>query len=125
MLAAGNEGDGGVVFLLLVANVVTLVWLFLWRRRIVRAGYRGAFAYLRGLPRTDSEKRDALDLVMRGIVMLIPGWAVWSLGIAGLFSLYYGIRKLLMLWMGLELPEESNGIIGEPATERDSAGTSI
>ncbi|MBN2560326.1 MAG: hypothetical protein JXQ75_05290 [Phycisphaerae bacterium] len=132
MLAAAEQDKGAAVLFMLIATVVTAIWLFRWRGRVIRAGYRGVFAYLRSVPRTDAAKRDALDLVMRGFVMFVPGAIVWPIGlvcwlmeVAGLFSLYYGIRKLLMLKMGLELLEEPNGITGESSTRPDSEQTGI
>lgn len=116
MLAAGNP-DEGYVLLLIVSTIVVLVWLLLWRRRVMRAGYRGAFAYLRALPKTDIQKRNALDLLMRGAVLIPIGIVLWPLLVIGLFSFYYGLRKMCMLKMGLENVDEPVGLSSETGGE--------
>lgn len=118
MLAAGNEDGGAFALLQIVATIVALVLLLTWRRRLTRRGYRGAFDYLRSLPQTDSQKRDALDLLMRGIVMCPIGIIVWPLLVVGVFSVYYGVRKLCMVWMGLEILDEPDSVPSESNVER-------
>ncbi len=105
------------MLLLIVATIVVLVWLLLWRRRVMRAGYGGAFAYLRALPKTDIQKRNALDLLMRGVVLILIGVVIWPLLAVGLFSFYYGLRKMCMLKMGLEDVDEPAGLSSETGGE--------
>jgi hypothetical protein len=101
----GEEGDiWGLV--LLVVIIVIVISLVVWRRRARRAGYPGVHAYLRSAPRTDAEKREALDMTLRGAIICLLAALAPPLLILGVFPLYYGGRKLCMVWMGLEILDE-------------------
>ncbi len=106
MLAATEDEKGLIILVLLLMAVVLIVLLVRWRRRVRRSGYRGLHAYLSAVPRTDIEKRDALDLTLRGLVICLVGIIFWPLLIIGGISMYYGVRKLCMAWMGLEILDE-------------------
>ena len=55
--------------------VVAAVLLFLVRfgRRAKLFGYPSTSAYLRAAPRSDPEKRDAVDLVLKGLLLYVAG----------------------------------------------------
>lgn len=115
MLAATNQQMGQYLLTTLVLIVGLLLLLRVrWRPRLLLAGYPGLMGYLRCVPRTDAQKRDALDLVMRGVVVFFIGLALPPLFIVGLVLFYYGLRKLCMIWMGLEILEDSHEPTGEP-----------
>ena len=61
--------------LAVVAGVPVAIVLFaaLVRRRAKQFGYASTGAYLRAAPRSDAEKRDAADLVLRGLVFCMIG----------------------------------------------------
>ena len=111
---AGKDEAGLIVLVLLIAAIVLSVLIVRWRRRVMRAGKRGLMAYLRDVPRTDVEKRDALDLVLRGAVIFLIGLVAKPLLIIGAILFYYGFRKLCMMWMGLVIPEATSEPPGEP-----------
>ncbi len=120
MLGMTEDEKGAYVLFMIVLTVVLVVLLLVrWRPRILRAGYPGLYAFLHCVPRTDAQKRDALDLTLRGLVLFIVGAVLQPLWVIGAFLFYYGIRKFCMIWMGLEIlegtdesPSESHG---EPA----------
>jgi hypothetical protein len=95
-------------------------WHRRWCVRAVAAGYSRLRPYLNSVPRTDMEKRDAIDLTLQGLMICLVGIVMPPLLILGVFPLYYGARKLLMAWMGLEILDEpsrmSNESHGEPAS---------
>jgi hypothetical protein len=72
----------------------------------VRRGYAGAGAYLRSTPRTDLEKREAVDMALKGLVVCMLGFLFPPLLLVGLVPFYYGSRKVCLAWLGLGLAEE-------------------
>jgi len=116
MLGAGQDEAGLIFLVLLITAIVLSVLLIRWRRRVMRAGKPGLMAYLRDIPRTDVEKRDALDLVLRGAVVFLIGLVAQPFWIIGAVLFYYGFRKLCMMWMGLVIPEASSEPPGEPSS---------
>ena len=76
------------------------------RRNAAAAGYPGVFAYLRAVPRNDEEKRQAVDLTLKGVVMCVLGLFFPPMILIGVVPLYYGGRKLLLVRMGLDLMAE-------------------
>ena len=70
-------------------------------RRVARLGYPSLKAYLRAIPQTDAEKRDAADLALRGLVICIVGLVFAPFVLVGLVPLFYGGRKLMYALMGL------------------------
>lgn len=125
-MLADKQGEGGLAFLiLLLAAIVFIVLLIRWRRRAKRAGHAGIHAYLRSAPRTDAEKRDAVDLAMRGSVICLLAAIVPPLLVVGVIPLYYGARKLFLVWMGLEIIEEGDAARSESNGERPPAEPTI
>lgn len=76
------------------------------KRRAKRFGYASTGAYLRAAPRSDAEKRDAADLVLKGLVFCLLGVIIAPFVLVGLVPLFYGGRKLLYASMGLGLVDD-------------------
>lgn len=99
----------GVPELLILVPLVLLVVLAY--RSYVRRRSRGlpiftTRAYLRAIPRTDDERRDAVDLVLRGVMLCALGVVFPPAMFFGLVPLYYGGRKVLYSAMGLGLVDD-------------------
>ncbi len=94
-----------------IVGTVALV-VYLWRTSIrtqaQRAGYTSVGAYLRAAPRSDEEKRDAVDLALTGLVVCFLGLLFPPLILIGLFPLFYGTRKLAYASMGLGLVDDAD-----------------
>ena len=100
--------------ILLSLVVVTAIFLIIaitlfraWRRKALRAGYPSFGAYLRAAPRSDEEKREAVNLTLQGIVICFLGLIFPPLLLIGLFPLFYGARKLIYASMGLGLVDDA------------------
>ena len=65
-------------------------------------------AYLRAAPQSDAEKRDAVDLALKGLVICILGLVFPPFFLFGLFPLFYGTRKLAWASMGLGLVDDAD-----------------
>jgi hypothetical protein len=63
-------------------------------------------AYLRAVPRTDDERRDAVDLALKGVMLCAIGLVFPPAMFFGLMPLYYGGRKVLYASMGLGLVDD-------------------
>ena len=61
-----------VVLAVIAIGVAVVIWRSL-RRRAQRAGHASFGAYLRAVPRSDEEKRDAVDLTLQGLVICFLG----------------------------------------------------
>jgi hypothetical protein len=101
--------------------VVALVVRYRLRRRARRFGYPGILVYFRAVPREDVEKRDAVDLTMQGAVLCLLGIGFFPLMLIGLFPLYYGGRKLILL--GLDLGPTVNRERQRPSEVEGHGGT--
>jgi len=99
-------------FLLVILAVVCVVpfaivmFATLIRRRAKEFGYASTGDYLRAAPRSDAEKRDAADLVLKGLVFCMLGLIFSPFVLVGLIPLFYGGRKLLYTSMGLGLVDD-------------------
>ena len=93
-----------------VIGAVALIGMLLSRqRRNARlAGYPSLGAYLRAAPRTDEEKRDAVDLALKGLVVCLLGLLVPPLLLIGLFPFFYGTRKVVYGSMGLGIVDDTD-----------------
>ncbi len=91
---------GGILFVVLLLN-----------GRAKRLNYASTGAYLRAAPRSDAEKQDAADLVLKGLVFCVLGLLFPPFVLIGLVPLFYGGRKLLYASMGL-------GLIDDPEPPR-------
>lgn len=96
-----------IIFVLFGIPVVgiTFVVMFL-SARAKRLNYPSTGAYLRAAPRSDAEKQDAADLVLKGLVFCLLGLLFPPFVLVGLVPLFYGGRKLLYASMGLGLVED-------------------
>lgn len=84
-----------------------------WRtyRRMARsAGYDSIGTFLRAAPRSDREKRDSVDLTLRGAVLCLLGLGIpgfFPLLLIGLLPLFHGARKVAYSSMGLGLVDDA------------------
>lgn len=76
------------------------------RRNAAAAGYPGVGAYLRAVPRNDEEKSQAVDLALKGVVLCALGLFFPPLILVGVLPFYYGSRKLILVWLGLDILAE-------------------
>jgi len=76
-------------------------------RRANRFGYRSRADYLRAAPRSDEEKRDAVDLGLKGLVICLLGLIFPPFILIGLIPLFYGGRKVAYASMGLGLVDDA------------------
>ena len=68
--------------------------------------YRGRRHLLEKVPVTDREKREAVELTLRGVMFCVLGLLFPPLVLLGLVPLYYGLRKLALASMGVDLLED-------------------
>ena len=71
-------------------------------------GYRTTGAYLSAAPLTEAEKRDAVDLALKGLILCVLGLLFWPVVFGGLVGLFYGGRKLVFASMGLGLVDDAD-----------------
>jgi hypothetical protein len=105
-------GVGGIVEVFFLAVLATIVGATLWfvatvGRRARHFGYPSTRAYLRAAPQSDAEKRDAVDMTMKGAVFCLLGAMFGPFILAGLIPLFYGGRKLVYAYMGLGLMDDA------------------
>lgn len=110
-------GIATLVLVLAVALIVTLVVysrsaLARWRGKAELAGYASLAEYLRAPPRSEQEKKDAVDLAVKGGVICILGLVFPPAMLIGIVPLFYGTRKLAYSSFGLGLLDDSD----RPAT---------
>jgi len=84
-----------------------LIWPF-FRRRARRFGYESTRDYLRAAPRSDLEKRDAVDVTLKGLVICALGLLFPPFILVGLIPLFYGGRKVVYASMGLGLVDDGD-----------------
>ena len=96
------------VFVPLVVAVV-LAWRgFRGQRGLVKAGgHASLMEYLRAAPQTDAEKRAAVDLALKGLVICLLGLLMPPLLIVGILPLFFGVRKIIYASMGLGLVDDA------------------
>lgn len=95
-----------ILSVLLIPVAVAFMFLAGVRRRAKRLGYSSVRAYLRAVPRTDEERRDAGDLALRGLVLCAFGLFFAPIMLAGVIPLYFGGRKVVYALMGLGLVDD-------------------
>ncbi len=91
----------------IVIGLVLMIWTML-QRRARQAGYARLGAYLRAAPRNDAEKRDAIDLALKGLVICLLGLILPPFLLVGLIPFFYGARKVAYGSMGLGLVDDAN-----------------
>jgi hypothetical protein len=101
-----------VVAILALFTVLLLVWAGRvwrsWRRRAQRGGHASVGEYLRAIPRSDEERKEAVDLALKGGVLCVVGFLLPPLILIGIFPLYYGARKIMYWRTGLGLFEDDS-----------------
>lgn len=98
-----------VSIVLLLALLALVAWMVLrpHLRASRRFGYDSPGDYLRAAPVTDEEKRDAVDLTMKGVVVCLLGLLFAPLILIGLVPLFFGARKVAYGSMGLGLVDDA------------------
>ena len=96
-----------VLFIVVAIIVgVSMIWRA-YRQKAVSAGDSSLGDYLRAAPRSDQEKRDAVDLALKGLVTCLLGLVFPPLILIGAFLFYYGARKIAYSSMGLGLVDDA------------------
>lgn len=98
-----------------IAGLVTLVtaaifavfygWYYGARAR--RFGYSTRRAYIRAVPRSDEERREAVDQALKGLAVCFVGVVFFPLLIIGIFPLYVGGRKIAHALLGIGLLDDA------------------
>lgn len=103
------EALAAVSIVLLLALLALVAWVVLrpHLRASRRFGYDSMGDYLRAAPVTDEEKRDAVDLTLKGVVVCLLGLLFPPLILIGLVPLFFGGRKMAYGWMGLGLVDDA------------------
>ena len=96
---------GGLLLVVLLLVFCALP-ILIWRGRLRRRGYPSLRAYFHELPRTDEEKLDALDMTLKGAMLCLLGLLFPPIIIIGLVPLYFGVRKLAAVKLGINSLEE-------------------
>ena len=93
-----------------VVVALVIVCISFWRRALQnqtrRSGYASVGEYLRAAPRSDEEKRYAIDMALKGLVICFVGLLLPPLILFGVFPLFYGARKIAYASMGLGLIDD-------------------
>ena len=96
----------GFLVTLAVSAAIVIFTVRRLRQNAVAAGYPGVGAYLRAVPRNDEEKRQAVDLALKGAVLCGLGLFFPPMILVGVVPFYYGSRKLILVWLGLDILAE-------------------
>lgn len=100
-----------IILVALVATLLAGLFVFklvgTYRQKAIKAGYGSLGEYLRSAPRSDEEKRESVDLVLKGLVICILGILFPPLVLIGVVPLYYGARKLAFGSMGFGLVDDA------------------
>lgn len=100
-----------VIALIALFSLAFLIAVFkllnAFKRKAEESGHNNLSQYLQATPRTDAEKRDAVDLALKGMVICIVGLVLPPLLLIGIFPLYFGARKLAYAELGFGLYEDS------------------
>ena len=94
-----------VALLVAIATVVTAVVSML-RRHARRAGQTSVREFLRSVPRTDEERRGAIDMTLAGFAICVVGLLFPPVLLIGVFPLYFGARKMAYTALGLGLVDD-------------------
>ena len=97
----------GILVAVTAVAIVVRFWRG-YRRKAHRLGYGSLGDYLRAAPQTDEERRDAVDLALKGVVICLLGLLFPPLLLIGLFPLFYGARKIAYSSMGLGLVDDAD-----------------
>jgi hypothetical protein len=91
-----------------IAIVVGLIILYrgYYDSRARRFGYESRAGYFQAVPRTDSEKREAVDQTLMGLVLCLVGLLLPPVLLVGIVPLFVGGRKAVFAALGLGLSDE-------------------
>lgn len=94
---------GVIVVLVLLAMIAAIVagYSRYYANRAARFAYSSRGAYLRAVPQTDEEKREAVDQAFLGLVICLLGLLLPPFLLVGLVPLFFGGRKAVYVLMGL------------------------
>jgi hypothetical protein len=92
---------------LLLPFVIVLITFVSFGRRAKRLGYQSTRAYLRAIPRSDQERRDAADVAVGGLALCMLGLLIAPIVLVGIVPLFYGARKLAYASLGLGLVDDA------------------
>jgi hypothetical protein len=96
----------GIVIAAIAVCIAVLVVRKL-RRDAKSAGYDSVGAYLKSPPRSDREKRGAIDLGLKELVICLLGLIFPPFLLIGIFPLFYGLRKMAYASLGLGFVEDA------------------
>jgi ABC-type Fe3+ transport system permease subunit len=96
------------IVLAAITIVVGLIVLYrsYYNSRARRFGYESRAAYFRAVPRTDSEKREAVDQTLMGLILCLVGLVVLPVLLVGIVPFFVGGRKMVFAALGLGLSDE-------------------
>lgn len=97
-----------LVLLLAVLVLIAAMVLLPHLRASRRLGYASLGDYLRAAPLSDEEKRDAVDLTLKGVVLCLLGLVFAPLLLVGLVPLFFGARKMAYGSLGLGLVDDAH-----------------
>jgi len=80
-----------------------------YRKTADLLGYSTLGEYLRAPPRSDEERRLAVDMALTGGLICLFGLLIPPLIIFGAYPLYHGARKMAYASMGLGLVDDGHG----------------
>lgn len=103
----GNAVLLGILVLAVGAGAIMISVAAGFRRSARKAGYASVGEFLRAAPQTDEERRDAVDLALRGLVICLLAVIFPPLLVVGIFPLFYGARKVAYASIGLGLVDDA------------------
>lgn len=94
--------------LVTLATVIAFAAFYGWYygARARRFGYLTRRAYMRAVPRSDEERREAVDQALKGLALCFVGVVFFPLLLIGIFPLYVGGRKVACALLGLGLLDD-------------------
>ncbi|NKB38215.1 MAG: hypothetical protein GKR93_13805 [Gammaproteobacteria bacterium] len=99
-----------MLFTIIIIPVLVIAYRSYYGNRAYRFGYDSRAEYLKSSPKSDDEKRDAVDQACKGLVTCLLALMFPPLLLVGLFPLFYGTRKTIYACMGLGVDEEPERI---------------
>jgi len=97
-----------IILVIIPMMLVAKWWVKKSQQKAKSWGYETMGDYLRAPPGTDEEKRDAVDLTMKGVVICVLGFLIPPLLLIGVFPLFFGARKMAYSFMGLGLIDDTD-----------------
>jgi hypothetical protein len=99
----------GALYVVVLLTLGSTVWTIVRLRAHAKAfGYPSTWAYLHAAPRSDREKREAVNLATSGMVLCLLGLLFPPVIVLGVFPLFVGFRKLAYASLGLGLFEDAD-----------------